>query len=293
VLLVHHGDLLGSDQDRVARWTGAAWSDVGSSSPGLVASLATAPDGSLVAGIAPSGPAARLDGTTWSPMAWYPGTWGYALSIYEGDLVVAGFGYYGPVARWTGSTWERIGDLSNNMYSITVYRGSLVASGVGGVYRWTGADWQNIGASTAAIPALLAAGEFLYVGGTFTSFAGVAASNIVRFDGAAWSALGSGVSGGTSPVVYALSIHEGDLFVGGRFTSAGGSSATNLARLHCVSCYPNCDGSTGPSPLNLNDFVCFQNRFAAADPYADCDQSGGLNVNDFVCFQAAFAAGCP
>jgi hypothetical protein len=58
-------------------------------------------------------------------------------------------------------------------------------------------------------------------------------------------------------------------------------------------CYANCDGSTGTPLLNVNDFVCFQNRFASADPYADCDQSGTLNVNDFVCFQNAFAVGCP
>jgi hypothetical protein len=58
-------------------------------------------------------------------------------------------------------------------------------------------------------------------------------------------------------------------------------------------CYANCDGSTNPPILNVNDFVCFQNRFAAADPWADCDQSGSLNVNDFVCFMNTYGAGCP
>jgi agmatine/peptidylarginine deiminase len=58
-------------------------------------------------------------------------------------------------------------------------------------------------------------------------------------------------------------------------------------------CYANCDDSTGSPLLNVNDFVCFQSRFAAADPYADCDHSSTLNVNDFVCFQSQFAAGCP
>jgi hypothetical protein len=56
------------------------------------------------------------------------------------------------------------------------------------------------------------------------------------------------------------------------------------------SCYADCDQS---GSLNVNDFVCFQSRFAGANSYADCDQSGTLNVNDFVCFQARFAAGCP
>jgi hypothetical protein len=60
-----------------------------------------------------------------------------------------------------------------------------------------------------------------------------------------------------------------------------------------AACYANCDGSTQQPVLNVNDFVCFQSRFAAADPYGDCNHDQALNVNDFVCFQAAFAAGCP
>jgi hypothetical protein len=57
-------------------------------------------------------------------------------------------------------------------------------------------------------------------------------------------------------------------------------------------CYVNCDGSTGAGFLNVNDFVCFSQRFAAGEPYADCNHDQVLNVNDFVCFQQAFAAGC-
>jgi hypothetical protein len=60
-------------------------------------------------------------------------------------------------------------------------------------------------------------------------------------------------------------------------------------------CYPNCDGSTIPPVLNVNDFICFQTRFAAGDSYANCDGSTippVLNVNDFICFQTRFAAGC-
>ena len=30
-------------------------------------------------------------------------------------------------------------------------------------------------------------------------------------------------------------------------------------------CYPNCDGSTIPPTLNIIDFACFLNRFAAGD----------------------------
>jgi uncharacterized membrane protein len=67
-----------------------------------------------------------------------------------------------------------------------------------------------------------------------------------------------------------------------------------IARLG-QACYPNCDGSTAAPILNINDFICFQAKFAAGDPYANCDASTSvpvLNINDFICFQARFAGGC-
>ena len=59
--------------------------------------------------------------------------------------------------------------------------------------------------------------------------------------------------------------------------------------------YANCDGSTAMPALNVNDFSCFLNKFAAGDVYANCDQSTTppvLNVNDFSCFLGQFALGC-
>jgi hypothetical protein len=70
-------------------------------------------------------------------------------------------------------------------------------------------------------------------------------------------------------------------------------------------CYANCDGSTADPVLNVEDFVCFINAFAAASlltpaeqltHYANCDGSTAepiLNVEDFICFINEFAAGCP
>lgn len=58
------------------------------------------------------------------------------------------------------------------------------------------------------------------------------------------------------------------------------------------SCYANCDGSTLSPILNVDDFLCFVDRFAAGDPYTNCDgstQEPILNVDDFLCFINEFA----
>jgi hypothetical protein len=60
-------------------------------------------------------------------------------------------------------------------------------------------------------------------------------------------------------------------------------------------CYANCDQSTAAPILNVLDFSCFLNQFAAGDTTANCDGSTAepvLNVLDFSCFLNQFAAGC-
>jgi hypothetical protein len=61
-------------------------------------------------------------------------------------------------------------------------------------------------------------------------------------------------------------------------------------------CYANCDGSTTTPVLNVADFTCFLQRYAAGESYANCDNSTTppvLNVADFTCFLQQYAAGCP
>ncbi|MBL9031826.1 MAG: hypothetical protein JNM80_08975 [Phycisphaerae bacterium] len=62
-----------------------------------------------------------------------------------------------------------------------------------------------------------------------------------------------------------------------------------------ASCYANCDNSTAAPILNVNDFTCFLNKYAAGDTTANCDNSTVvpvLNINDFTCFLNLYAVGC-
>jgi hypothetical protein len=61
-------------------------------------------------------------------------------------------------------------------------------------------------------------------------------------------------------------------------------------------CYANCDQSTAQPVLDVADFACFLNQFAAGHCYANCDGSTNaptLTVGDFGCFINRFATGCP
>lgn len=95
-----------------------------------------------------------------------------------------------------------------------VSMGSYIGVGAGGV-------------SSAGVYALIASGNNVYVGGNFTVAGGVIASNIAKWDGSSWSALGSGVNG----TVRSLALDRNDnLIVAGDFTIAGNLSANRVAK---------------------------------------------------------------
>ncbi len=110
-------------------------------------------------------------------------------------------------------------------------------------------------------------------------------------------------SRGTDLHGWSLQSSEG-LTPDGRYVVGNGWNGSTTANnpvpwrvsLGGVLCYANCDASAAPPVLNVNDFICFLNKFAAGDAYANCDGSTAppvINVLDYVCFLNRFAAGCP
>jgi hypothetical protein len=90
-------------------------------------------------------------------------------------------------------------------------------------------------------------------------------------------------------------------YAGNRFTGTAPGNALRMDFTFTAvggggGCYANCDDSTTAPVLNVADFTCFLQRFAAGESYANCDQSTTvpvLNVADFTCFLQSFASGCP
>jgi hypothetical protein len=128
------------------------------------------------------------------------------------------------------------------------------------IARWNGASWLPLEGSEGA--GLSSGGAFtlatyddgsgvgLYAGGRFTQAGGVPANHIARWDGAAWSPLGTGIKGGS---VVALTVFdEGDgpaLYAGGYFTTAGGVPANLIAKWDGSTWSPLGSGITGQSSL--------------------------------------------
>ena len=175
-------------------------------------------------------------------------------------------------------------------HGVTVLFGGLLADYYGG-------DTWNFGVGCSApLFTLSPAAQTVFTGlpASFQAAAPGATSYRWRRNGIALSD-GGPISGATGPVLSLATVSASDA---GWYTCVATNecgSVASVAALLTVACYANCDGSTVAPILNVNDFVCFQTRFAAANPYANCDGSTVppvLNVNDFICFQTRFAAGC-
>jgi hypothetical protein len=112
-----------------------------------------------------------------------------------------------------------------------IFIGTVPANNIA---KWDGSGWSTLGAGVDSttptggrtVMALAVIGTDLYVGGDFDSAGGVSISNIAKWDGNGWAALGSGIS----DRVNALAVMGTDIYAGGVFTTAGGMQAKRIAK---------------------------------------------------------------
>jgi hypothetical protein len=173
-----------------------------------------------------------------------------------GSFVTAGNVVVNGIAKWNGTNWSALGSGVSHVnppspyvvvYSIAVsgtdvYVGGNfdAAGGVAakGIAKWNGSTWSAVGGGVSGgnpnpgtVYSLALDGTTLYVGGCFAQAGTTSANNIAKWDGSNWSALGSGMSGGTNPpYVRAVAANGGQVYVGGTFSTAGGVSTTGIAK---------------------------------------------------------------
>jgi hypothetical protein len=304
--------------DFIARWNGASWSPLGQGVNNIVRALSLGPDGQLLVGgmFDSAGGQDAFSIASWSSVNWSTlgtgtehngGDSGYVFAIatmHNGDIVaggafaVAGGIQTGPIARWDGASWSALdtGVIGitgpGTVYALAVLpNGDLVAGGsfatagtvpASNIARWDGANWSALGAGvsggsgTTSVNALAVMPDGdLIVGGSFTSAGDVSANGIARWDGTAWSTLGTVTS-----FVRALAVMpNGDLVAGGWFTMASGAPAVNLARW-TTACNPYCDadfnhdGDSGTDADIEAFFACIAGSCCATCGSADFNGDG-------------------
>jgi len=112
---------------------------------------------------------------------------------------------------------------TTNLLSYTYNGSSWSDANTGGDYSWF--TFETV--FNNRVFAMYVDGTDVYFGGDFTDAAGIAnADGIVRWDGSAFYALGTGITGGN--LVTAIKKIGSDLYVSGWFTQMGGVANTRL-----------------------------------------------------------------
>jgi trimeric autotransporter adhesin len=189
---------------------------------------------------------ARWDGTNWHPLG--AGVDGTVTCLAATDRFV--YVAAGGVGRWDGTNWSAMGEYFHPVVLAAsgddVYGADARSAGPFGpyIYKWNGTSWEALGGGlwgpfcievSKPINAIAVHGEEVYIGGRFEGFGG--ATNLAKWDGVTWSAVGGGVDlvdtdFGSCEVVSSLVYDGGRLYVGGMFNRAGALRA-NVANVAC------------------------------------------------------------
>ncbi len=213
---------------------------------------------------------AKFDGDAWVSLGDGFDDAAFALAEHQGAIFAggkftsSGAAVLNRIAQWNGAQWAPLGaGLGGDVLALASFHDGnserlyaagtfLTAGGAGaaGIAQWNGATWTALatglqgGAKTgvALQPHNDGAGEAIFVGGSFLGAGGQPSANIVKWNGAAWSAVGAGLNG----IVRALAEYEGDLIAGGDFTMSGAAAAVHLARWNGTTWTTFAGGANGP-----------------------------------------------
>jgi hypothetical protein len=99
----------------------------------------------------------------------------------------------------------------------------------------------------------------LYAGGFFATAGGVTVNGVAKWNGSAWSAFGSGISGANANVNAFAFDHAGNVYIGGSFTTAGGAPASCVAKWNGTNWSALGSGITGGSFPYVNSMAMDSN----------------------------------
>ncbi len=233
----------------IAKWTGSAWTNLGSgmASNSMIIALALGTNGELYAGGSfknaggvPATNIAKWTGTGWTNLG--SGMNSLVLDLAmgsNGELFACGYFTSAGgipanrVAKWDGTTWTNLGaGMLESVDALTLdTNGILYAGGsflraetltVNGLAKWNGTAWTNVGSASLRATADLkfAANGELYAGGTF-------AGKVAKWNGAMWTKFGSNLD---NFVYTLLATSNGELFAGGWFTNVGDTKVNFIAQ---------------------------------------------------------------
>ncbi len=282
----------------IIEWNGTSWARLSSFPNSYVNSLVVYDD-ELIAGgeFSSIGPlnanqAAAWNGTTWRSIgAPFGGQSVKFVHVHDGLLYIAGLYSDANLKAWNGTAWSNVsGSQDLSITAIAEHNGDMIVASGTGLKKLSGLSLVDSGFSFGTGGnALYSLNGTLYAGGKFVQAGSVVANGFARWDGTAWSAVGTGIS----PLdvgVRVIDSYDGKIVVGGYFAQAGPFKVGNIARTDGTVWVPGAD-STNNGVLALQTY---NGSVVAAGKFTQIDQTtssrfAGWAGNEWVAMPGAAA----
>ena len=210
------------------------------------------------------------------------------LPIFIGTFTTIGGVSANYVAKWNGSTFTPFstgpGGASGTLTGAvgpdgSIYYGYSTSATNYRIRKWNGSSWSTLAdfthGSDARLDAIAVGPDgSIYAAGQFTNAGGTAITNIAKYNGSAWSALGTAPNGRVRSLAFDKA---GVLYAGGEFTTIGGTSANRIASWNGTAWSALGAGMTKSAGTCVVTtlYVARDGRLYA---YGDFDTAGGVNA---------------
>ena len=202
----------------VGKWNGSSWSELGLGMNGAVLTLVVSSNAPF-----PGGDFLYAGGD-------------FTMTTNNGG----GKATVNHIAKWNGFEWSALGSgVGGPVYALAVSGSDVYAGGkfttvtnngsgkvtVNHIAKWDGNYWSALGSGMSdgpgssfysSVAALAVSGNDVYAGGGFRSAGGTAATNIAKWNGSSWSALGLPI-GGYLPFVSVLAVSGSNVYAAGGY----------------------------------------------------------------------------
>ncbi len=244
----------GSSFNSIAQWNGLYWDSLGSGINGIPYGICGF-NGDIIVGGSFSSAGNALNAkniAAWNGNSWYSlgdGLNGVVSSFIIDNNKLIAFGQFDSsaylhtckIAVWDNNQWNAFDTtkwIGSGIYSAQIFNGELYICGnfrnsnntIINIAKWNGITWQSVGNGLMNnswwISEMAVYKNELYIGGYFNKQMGTPGNYIVKWDGAGFTELLSGIDNGQ---VFSLHIFEDKLYVGGQFTSVSGIEANFIA----------------------------------------------------------------
>lgn len=219
------------------------------------------------------------------------------LPIFIGNFTTIGGVSANYVAKWDGSTFVPystgpggIGGVQTGAVGPdgSVYYGYSTSATNYRIRKWNGSSWSTLAdfthGSDARLDAIAVGPDgSIYAAGQFTNAGGSAITNLAKYNGSSWSALGTAPNGR----VHSLAFDKaGNLYAGGQFTTIGGTSASRIAMYNGSAWVALSSGMTKSAGTCIVTtlYVASDGKLYA---YGDYDTAGGVSAASIAVWNGA------